>query len=496
MSDVTGSVNLSTKTFADCSIVEQQALLAAKQISAVEAANAYFATADANKHLNIYITDARETALAQARAADARRAAGSAKVLDGIAIAVKDNYCTNGIRTTAASRILENFVPTYESTVTQKLLDAGAVLTGKTNLDEFAMGSSTESSFFGPTINPTGDRLGFKNLVPGGSSGGSAAAVAANFAVAALGSDTGGSIRQPASFCGVVGFKPTYGVCSRWGIIAYASSLDQAGVFAKTVGDVAAVMDVIAGSDAKDSTSIENQQLAFNEALAQPARKLRIGFPAQVLKGGATADTDRVWQRAKDIAHKLNAEIVEVSLPTFKSALPAYYVIALSEASSNLARYDGVRYGRRAANPRDIIDMYEKSRSEGFGPEVRRRIMAGTFTLSAGYYDAYYLKAQKVRNKIVHEFAQAYAQVDLIVMPTTPSAAFAIGSHSKDPVEMYLEDLYTVPVNLAGLPAISLPVAKSQNGMPLGLQIIGKQLSDELVLQAAARFEAAVKELA
>ncbi len=495
MSDVTGSVNLSTKTFADCSIVEQQALLAAKQISAVEAVGAYFATADVNKHLNIYITDARETALVQARAADARRAAGSAKVLDGIAIAVKDNYCTNGIRTTAASRILENFIPTYESTVTQKLLDAGAVLTGKTNLDEFAMGSSTESSFFGPTINPTGDRLGFKNLVPGGSSGGSAAAVAANFAVAALGSDTGGSIRQPASFCGVVGFKPTYGVCSRWGIIAYASSLDQAGVFAKTVGDVAAVMDVIAGSDAKDSTSIENQHLAFKKALAQPARKLRIGFPAQVLKGGATADTDRVWQRAKDIAHKLNAEIVEVSLPTFKSALPAYYVIALSEASSNLARYDGVRYGRRAANPRDIIDMYEKSRSEGFGPEVRRRIMAGTFTLSAGYYDAYYLKAQKVRNKIVHEFAQAYAQVDLIVMPTTPSAAFAIGSHSKDPVEMYLEDLYTVPVNLAGLPAISLPVAKSQNGMPLGLQIIGKQLSDELVLQAAAHFEAAVKEL-
>ena len=496
MSDVTGSVNLSTKTFADCSIVEQQALLTAKQISAVEAVSAYFATADANKHLNIYITDARETALVQARAADERIAAGTAKALDGIAIAVKDNYCTNGIRTTAASRILENFVPTYESTVTQKLLDAGAVLTGKTNLDEFAMGSSTESSFFGPTINPTGDRLGFKNLVPGGSSGGSAAAVAANFAVAALGSDTGGSIRQPASFCGVVGFKPTYGVCSRWGIIAYASSLDQAGVFAKTVGDVAAVMDVIAGSDAKDSTSIENQHLAFKKALALPPRKLRIGFPAQVLKGGATADTDRVWQRAKDIAHKLNAEIVEVSLPTFKSALPAYYVIALSEASSNLARYDGVRYGRRAANPRDIIDMYEKSRSEGFGPEVRRRIMAGTFTLSAGYYDAYYLKAQKVRNKIVHEFAQAYAQVDLIVMPTTPSAAFAIGSHSKDPVEMYLEDLYTVPVNLAGLPAISLPVAKSQNGMPLGLQIIGKQLSDELVLQAAARFEAAVKELA
>ena len=496
MSDVTGSANLSTASFADCSIAQQQALLASKKISAVEAVGAYFAFADANKHLNIYITDARETALAQARAADERIAAGSAKPLDGIAIAVKDNYCTNGIRTTAASRILENFVPTYESTVTRKLIEAGAALTGKTNLDEFAMGSSTESSFFGPTINPTGDRLGFKNLVPGGSSGGSAAAVAANFAVAALGSDTGGSIRQPASFCGVVGFKPTYGVCSRWGIIAYASSLDQAGVFAKTVGDVAAVMDVIAGSDDKDSTSIEPQHLAFKQALGQAPRKLRIGFPAQVLKGGATADTDRVWQRAKDIAHKLDAEIVEVSLPTFKSALPAYYVIALSEASSNLARYDGVRYGRRAANPRDIVDMYEKSRSEGFGPEVRRRIMAGTFTLSAGYYDAYYLKAQKVRNKIVHEFAQAYTQVDLIVMPTTPSAAFAIGSHSKDPVEMYLEDLYTVPVNLAGLPAISLPVAKSDNGMPLGLQIIGKQMSDELVLQAAARFEAAVKELA
>ncbi len=298
MSDAAANVSLSTKRFEDCTIAEQQTLLANKHVSAVESAQAYFAQADRHANLNIYITDARESALARARVSDEHIANGTARALEGISIAVKDNYCTKDIRTTAASRILENFVPTYESTVTQKLLDAGAILTGKTNLDEFAMGSSTESSFFGPTINPTGEKLGFKTLVPGGSSGGSAAAVAAGFAIAALGSDTGGSIRQPASFCGVVGFKPTYGVCSRWGIIAYASSLDQAGVFAKTVGDVAAVMDVICGGDAKDSTSIENQNLAFKQALTQPPRKLRIGFPAQVLKAGATADTDRVWQRA------------------------------------------------------------------------------------------------------------------------------------------------------------------------------------------------------
>ncbi len=476
-------------------IAGQRALLAEKKVSAVDLAEAHFGEIEKNRHLNVFITEMRDEAMARAKASDERIAAGKALPLDGITVAVKDNYCTRGVRTTAGSNILGNFVPAYESTVTQKLLDAGAVIVGKTNMDEFAMGSSTESSHFGPTINPAGVRIGLDNIAPGGSSGGSAAAVAANMAAGALGSDTGGSIRQPAGFCGVVGFKPTYGVCSRWGIVAYGSSLDQAGVFTRSVTDAATLMDVISGEDRKDTTSYPRDDYGFEKALGEPARKLRIGFAREVIEAGSTADTEKVWAAARALAARLGAETVDVSIPSFKYSLPAYYIIALSEASSNLARYDGVRYGYRASGAKDITDMYEKTRAEGFGAEVKRRIMLGTFTLSAGYYDAYYLKAQKVRNKIRAEFEAAFKQCDVLFMPTTPTAAFAIGSHSADPVEMYLEDVFTVPVNMAGLPAISIPVAKSANGLPLGLQIVGAQFADTTVMRAAAAVEMAVPEL-
>ncbi|MCW2308861.1 Asp-tRNA(Asn)/Glu-tRNA(Gln) amidotransferase subunit GatA [Rhodobium gokarnense] len=477
------------------SISEQKSLIEGKKISNSELVSEYFDEITKNKHLNIYITEARDSAAQQAKEADERISKNQRKPLDGIPIAVKDNYCTRGIRTTAASRILENFVPTYESTVTQKLLDAGAVILGKTNMDEFAMGSSTESSYFGPTINPVGTKLGFGNLVPGGSSGGSAAAVAANLAAGALGTDTGGSIRQPASFCGVVGMKPTYGACSRWGIIAYGSSLDQAGVFGKCVEDVAILLDVIAGEDPKDTTSVDGRAYAFSQALGKEQRKLRIAFPKEVIALESTSDADKVWDKAQKIARRIGAEIVEVSMPSFKYALPAYYIIALSEASSNLARYDGVRYGFRAKAPNDINDLYERTRAEGFGREVKRRILLGTFSLSAGYYDAYYLKAQKVRNIVANEFRMAFENADVMFMPTAPSSAFPIGAHSTNPVEMYLEDVYTVPINLGGLPAISLPVETSTNGMPLGLQVIGPQFGDENVLRVAASVEKAATEI-
>ena len=465
--------------------------LASGAVSAVETVASFLEQAKRKKHLNVYITEAGESALAKARESDDRIAKGEARALEGMPIAVKDNFCTLGLRTTAASKMLENFIPAYESTVTQKLLDAGAIILGKTNMDEFAMGSSTESSFFGPTINPAGEDAGIDNLVPGGSSGGSAAAIAADLALAALGTDTGGSIRQPASFCGVAGFKPTYGTCSRWGIISYGSSLDQAGVFGKSVADIAILMDVMAGEDPKDTTSSPNRVYDFEQALTREPRKLRIGFAREVLEAGSTPDTELVWDAARKIAGQMGAEIVDVSIPSFSYALPAYYVIALSEASSNLARYDGVRYGYRAQNITDITDLYERSRGEGFGAEVKRRIMLGTFSLSSGYYDAYYLKAQKVRQKIAQEFAAAFAQVDFLFMPTAPTAAFPIGAHKVDPVAMYLEDIFTVPVNLAGLPAISVPALKNAANLPLGLQIVGPQMSDEGLISAAARAEQA-----
>jgi aspartyl-tRNA(Asn)/glutamyl-tRNA(Gln) amidotransferase subunit A len=484
------------------SIAEQRALLRDRKTSASEATTAYLDAVHKHRDLNIFITVNKEGALKQAKESDERIARGGERPLDGIPIAVKDNFCTQGIRTTAASKILavskspdDGFIPSYESTVTRRLLDAGAIILGKTNMDEFAMGSSTESSYFGPTINPVGVRLGFPNLVPGGSSGGSAAAVAARLALGAVGTDTGGSVRQPASFCGVVGMKPSYGVCSRWGIIAYASSLDQAGAFGKCVEDVAILLDVIAGEDVKDTTSTPGLRFNFTQALAEPPRKLRIGFPTEIMALQSTEDADRVWNSARRIVQYLDAEIVDVSVPSVKFALPAYYIIALSEASSNLARYDGVRYGFRTRARRDIVDMYERTRAEGFGAEVKRRVMLGTYSLSAGYYDAYYLSALKVRSVIANEFAAAFQAVDVMVTPTTPTSAFEIGTHKDKPVEMYLEDVFTVPINLAGLPAMSLPVTQDLRGMPLGLQVVGPRFGDELVIRAANSIERAAAAL-
>jgi aspartyl-tRNA(Asn)/glutamyl-tRNA(Gln) amidotransferase subunit A len=484
------------------SIVEHQALLRGKEISASEATTALLDEVHKQRDLNVFITVNKEGALKQARQSDQRISYGEERPLEGIPISVKDNFCTEGIRTTAASKILavskepgDGFIPSYESTVTRRLLGAGAIILGKTNMDEFAMGSSTESSYFGPTINPVGARLGFNNLVPGGSSGGSAAAVAAGLCLGAVGTDTGGSIRQPASFCGVVGMKPTYGVCSRLGIIAYASSLDQAGVFAKSVQDAAILLDVIAGEDVRDTTSVPGLSFKFVEAIKKPLGKLRVGFPKEVVRLQSTVDTDRVWSCARKIAQRLKAEIVEVSLPSVRFTLAAYYIIALSEASSNLARYDGVRYGFRSRGFRDMADMYERTRAEGFGAEVKRRIMLGTYCLSAGYHDAYYLRAQKVRGIIANEFASAFQAVDVMLMPTAPTAAFEIGAHKGDPVQMYLEDIFTVPINLAGLPALSLPVTHDLRGMPLGLQVVGPRFGDESVLRAASSIELAAAEL-
>ena len=476
---------------ATLSVHELRASLAGKGLSSVEATKMFFASIEAQPEVNAFITVTKELALEQALASDQRRASGEALSLDGIPIAVKDNYCTEGVLTTAGSKMLHNFVPPYESTLTRKLKEAGAVMVGKTNMDEFAMGSSTETSFYGPTLNPEAIRLGLGRKVPGGSSGGSAAAVAADMCLAALGTDTGGSIRQPASFCGVVGFKPTYGVCSRFGIVAYASSLDQAGVFCNSVNDVAIMMDVLAGEDPKDSTSCSKNDYAFEEELAADPQTLKIGIVKEVVEAGSTEETSQVWEAAEKIARQMKATLVEVSIPTFSYALPAYYVVALCEASSNLARYDGVRYGYRTPDPRDVNDMFERTRSEGFGNEVKKRIMLGSFALSAGHYDAYYLKALKVRQKLSDEFRASFQNVDYLFMPTTPKAAFDLGSKSTDPLEMYLEDVFTVPINLAGLPSISVPITDDPQGMPLSLQIVGPQFSDEKLVRVAASVELA-----
>lgn len=472
-------------------ISELRRNIANKNFTSTEVTKAFLDEMRRKRHLNVFITELTESSVKQAKKSDERIARGKPLPLDGIPIAVKDNYCTKGTLTTAGSKILSNFIPTYESFITQKLKAAGAIVLGKTNMDEFAMGSSTESSYFGPTINPIGKAIGLDNLVPGGSSGGSAAAVAGGLAAAALGTDTGGSVRQPASFCGVVGFKPSYGVCSRWGIIAYGSSLDQAGVLCKSVEDVSIIMDVIAGEDKRDTTSCANKEINFIASLKQEPKKIKIGIAKEIIEAGSTEDTEKIWHNITKIAEFMKAELIEVSLPSFKYSLPAYYIIALSEASSNLARYDGVRYGFRAENYTDITDMYEKTRAEGFGAEVKRRIMLGTYALSAGYYEAYYLKALKVRNKITQELNIAFSEVDALMMPTTPGGAFEIGAYKENPVEMYLGDLYTVPVNLAGLPAISIPVAKNFRGLPLSLQIVGKQFDDEKILRIGSTVEVA-----
>ncbi len=466
--------------------------LAAGEFSAVELVEAHLAAIEDAHDLNAFITAAPQLARERARAADERRSRGDVRgALDGIPIAVKDLFCTEGVLTTAASHILYNFVPPYESTVTQRLRDAGAVMLGKTNLDEFAMGSSNVTSSFGAVKNPWGPCDG-KDLVPGGSSGGSAAAVAARLCLAATGTDTGGSIRQPASFCGIVGMKPTYGRCSRWGIVAFASSLDQAGPMARSVLDAAIMFEAMAGHDERDSTSAPVADGRFAEAAANgDIRGLKVGIPAEYRLDGVPAEIDALWGRGIDILRARGCEMVDVSLPHSRYALATYYIIAPAEASSNLARYDGVRFGLRVEAP-SLDEMYERTRGEGFGAEVRRRILIGTYVLSAGYYDAYYLKAQKVRALIGEDFRKAFEAVDVLLTPTAPSDAFAIGEKMDDPITMYLNDVFTVPTSLAGLPALSLPAGLSGRGLPLGLQLIGRPFDEATVLRAAAALEADV----
>jgi aspartyl-tRNA(Asn)/glutamyl-tRNA(Gln) amidotransferase subunit A len=440
--------------------------------------------------LNAFVTVTADKALAMADAADQRRAGGDDASLLGIPLGIKDVYCTEGVRSQAASRILDGFKPPYESTVTARLWDAGAVMLGKLNMDEFAMGSSTEHSVYGPCVSPWRRAGDTAPITPGGSSGGSAAAVAADLCLGATGTDTGGSIRQPAAFTGTVGIKPTYGRCSRWGIIAYASSLDQAGPFAKTVRDAAILLGAMAGHDPKDSTSADMAVPDFEAALTGDLRGKRIGQPKEY-REGLGAEIDALWTRGADMLRDAGAEVVDISLPHTRYALPTYYIIAPAEASSNLARYDGVRYGHRARLDQGdgITEMYEKTRAEGFGAEVRRRILIGAYVLSAGYYDAYYLQAQKVRTLIRRDFEQAFATVDAILAPATPSPAFGLGEMEGDPVQMYLQDVFTITVNLAGLPGVSVPAGLGATGLPLGLQLIGQPWGEAGVLDAALALE-------
>ncbi len=473
------------------SLAEARAGLAAKDFSARELAEAYVAAMAEARPLNAFITETPERALAMADESDARRARGEARPLDGIPVAVKDLYCTRGVLTTAASHILDGFVPPYESTVTENLWRAGAVMLGKTNLDEFAMGSSNTTSYYGPVENPWRRDGDNRPLVPGGSSGGSAAAVAAHAALAATGTDTGGSIRQPASFCGIVGLKPTYGRCSRWGVVAFASSLDHPGPMTRTVRDAAIMLGAMAGHDPRDSTSAPLPVPDYEAALTGGIAGLRIGIPKEYRADGMPAEIEALWRQGAAWLKERGAVIVDdVSLPHTRYALPAYYIIAPAEASSNLARYDGVRFGLRVPGE-SLEDLYEQTRAAGFGAEVRRRVLIGTYVLSAGYYDAYYLKAQRVRALIARDFTEAFARVDCLLAPTTPSAAFAIGEKSDDPIAMYLNDLFTVPADLAGLPAVSVPAGLSADGLPLGLQVIGRAFDEATVLRAAAALEAA-----
>ena len=430
-----------------------------------------------SKKLNSFITDNFDNALKISKKFEIK--SNQNKQLPGIPFAVKDLFCTKGIKTTAGSKILNNFIPTYESTVTQNIWNEGAILLGKLNCDEFAMGSSNETSFFGNVENPVG-----KKLVPGGSSGGSASALAANLTPATIGTDTGGSIRQPASFTGTVGLKPTYGRCSRWGIVAFASSLDQAGPMTKNVKDCALLFQVMSSYDQKDSTSVNFTRERYSEKLNQNIKGMNIGIPKEYRVEGMPNDIEKLWKQGIEYIKNSGANIVDITLPHTNYALPTYYIVAPAEASSNLARYDGVKYGLRT-DGNNLIDMYEKTRSEGFGDEVKRRIMIGTYVLSSGYYDAYYLKAQKVRKLIKNDFDTAFDKVDAILTPSTPTSAFKIGEKTNDPVSMYLNDIFTVPVNLAGLPAISIPGGHDEKGFPLGLQIIGKAFEEQTILNVA-----------
>lgn len=478
-------------TLTDLSINAARDRLDRREISARELTEAHLAAIERlDPRLNSFITVTPELALQQAAEADRLRADGESGPLAGIPLAIKDLFCVDGVRTTAGSRILGNFVPPYESTVTANLRRHGAVFLGKANLDEFAMGSSNMTSAFGPVENPWKRAGSEAALVPGGSSGGSAAAVAARLALGATGTDTGGSIRQPASFCGIVGVKPTYGRCSRWGVIAFASSLDCPGPFARTVEDAAILLASMAGHDPRDSTSMDRPVPDFAAACGRSVRGLRIGVPREYRAEGMPAEIEALWQQGIAWLREAAAEIVEVSLPHTKYGLATYYIVAPAEASSNLARYDGVRFGLRVDGG-DLRDLYERTRAEGFGAEVRRRIMIGTYVLSAGYYDAYYLRAQKVRALILKDFTSAFADVDALLTPSAPSAAFAQGENMDDPVKMYLNDVFTVPASMAGVPAISVPAGLSGDGLPLGLQVIGRPFDEETVFAVAAALERA-----
>ena len=472
------------------SLTDVLAGLEAKDFTAVELAEATVSAAEAaQRALNAFTTIDGARAVDMAKASDERRAKGAAGALEGAPIAIKDLFAVNGVTTTASSNILKGFEPPYESTVTQNLWDAGAVFFAKTSMDEFAMGSSNETANTGPVINPWRAKGSDENLVPGGSSGGSAAALAAGISYGATGTDTGGSIRQPAAFTGLVGVKPTYGRCSRWGVVAFASSLDHPGPFGKTVKDSALLTQVMAGHDPKDSTSYPGEAPDWVEAVGKSVKGLKIGVPKEYRMDGMPGEIESLWSQGADWLRAAGAEVIDISLPMTKYALPAYYIIAPAEASSNLARYDGMRYGARVEGE-DLIDTYEKTRAAGFGKEVQRRVMIGTYVLSAGYYDAYYLKALKVRRKILEDFEQAFEKVDAILTPTTPSAAFAIGSKAKaDPIEMYLNDIFTVTANIAGVPAISVPAGLDESGLPLGLQVITKALDESTMFTVAGALE-------
>ena len=457
-------------------------LIKSKKISSLEVTNHFINNIKKSKKLNSFITTCFDQSIKNAKEFDTRKNFNG--LLSGIPLGIKDLFCTKNIKTTAGSKILENFIPTYESTVTQNLWSEGAILLGKLNCDEFAMGSSNETSYFGNTINPIG-----KDLVPGGSSGGSASALAANLTPATIGTDTGGSIRQPASFTGTVGLKPTYGLCSRWGIVAFASSLDQAGPMTKNVEDCALLLEAMSGYDEKDSTSINKKKESYSKNLNENIKGLKIGIPKEYRIENMPKEIDDLWKKGIDILKKSGVKIVDVSLPHTKYALPTYYIVAPAEASSNLARYDGVKYGYRSKNGKNLIEMYENTRGEGFGDEVKRRVLIGTYVLSSGYYDAYYLKAQKVRKLIKNDFDQCFKNVDAILTPSTPSSAFKIAEKTNDPISMYLNDIFTVPVNLAGIPAISIPAGHDKKGYPLGLQLISNTLDEQKILNIALAME-------
>jgi aspartyl-tRNA(Asn)/glutamyl-tRNA(Gln) amidotransferase subunit A len=480
----------------DLSIAEARKALERKELSAIELARAHIdAIERANEALNAFVLTTPERALDAAMESDVRIGKGEARPLEGIPVGIKDLFATKGVRTTACSHILDGFTPTYESTVSANLWTAGAVMLGKLNNDEFAMGSSNETSYYGPVVNPWRRKGSNTKLVPGGSSGGSSAAVAARLCMGATATDTGGSIRQPAAVTGTVGIKPTYGRCSRWGIVAFASSLDQAGPIARSVQDAAILLKVMASHDPKDTTSVDAPVPDYEVAVTLGVKGLIIGIPTEYRVPGMAAEIDALWAQGVKWLEAAGAKIKQVSLPHTKYALPSYYIVAPAEASSNLARYDGVRYGLREPG-KDVISLYENTRSAGFGAEVKRRILIGTYVLSAGYYDAYYLKAQKVRSLIKRDFDTAFQEVDVILTPTTPSPAFALGEKSGDPVEMYLNDIFTVTVNMAGLPGMSVPAGLSSEGTPLGLQLIGRPFDEETLFRTARAIEEAAGPLA